>query len=122
MCLIVIDVDVNNRVICCSLLAHNLQEMVQKECDRWVKKGMTVHYISRDNRNGYKAGAMKEAMLIDYVGQCEYVTVFDADFQPASDFLIRTVPFLMHNPQLALVQTRWKFGEALNLLFHKNIN
>ncbi|KAM0936778.1 putative glucomannan 4-beta-mannosyltransferase [Dioscorea sansibarensis] len=90
----------------------SIREMVQNECDRWVKKGMTVHYISRDNRNGYKAGAMKEAMLIDYVGQCEYVTVFDADFQPASDFLMRTVPFLMHNPELALVQTRWKFVNA----------
>ncbi|KAJ0975316.1 hypothetical protein J5N97_017281 [Dioscorea zingiberensis] len=87
-------------------------DMVQKECERWVKKGMNIQYISRDNRNGYKAGAMKEAMLIDYVGQCDYVTIFDADFQPASDFLMRTVPFLMYNPQLALVQARWKFVNA----------
>ncbi|RWW00783.1 hypothetical protein GW17_00036219 [Ensete ventricosum] len=85
--------------------------MVRGECEKWIRKGITVHYISRDNRNGYKAGAMKEAMEIDYVRQCDYVAIFDADFQPASDFLVRTVPFLMHNPEIALVQARWKFGK-----------
>ncbi|XP_008787118.2 glucomannan 4-beta-mannosyltransferase 9-like [Phoenix dactylifera] len=89
-----------------------IRDMVQKECDKWLGKGINIHYISRDNRNGYKAGAMKEAMEIDYVQQCEHVAIFDADFQPASDFLIRTVPFLMNNPEIALVQARWKFVNA----------
>lgn len=94
-------------------MAFKLQGLVQAECERWVRKGINVHYISRDNRNGYKAGAMKEAMEIDYVQQCDYVSIFDADFQPAPDFLIQTIPFLMHNPELALVQTRWKFGKLI---------
>lgn len=85
--------------------------MVQKECEKWLRKGINIHYISRDNRNGYKAGAMKEAMEIDYVHQCEFVAIFDADFQPESEFLMRTVPFLMYNPEVALVQARWKFGK-----------
>ncbi|RZR79470.1 hypothetical protein BHM03_00005199 [Ensete ventricosum] len=68
-------------------------------------------FNEREVTNGYKAGAMKEAMEIDYVRQCDYVAIFDADFQPASDFLVRTVPFLMHNPEIALVQARWKFGK-----------
>jgi beta-mannan synthase len=38
------------------------------------------------------------------------VAIFDADFQPEPEFLWRTVPFLVHNPDLALVQARWKFG------------
>ncbi|RWW88790.1 hypothetical protein BHE74_00002319 [Ensete ventricosum] len=88
-----------------------IRDMVRGECEKWIRKGITVHYISRDNRNGYKAGAMKEAMEMDYVRQCDYVAIFDADFQPASDFLVRTVPFLMHNPEIALVQARWKFGK-----------
>ncbi|PKA50712.1 Glucomannan 4-beta-mannosyltransferase 9 [Apostasia shenzhenica] len=54
---------------------------------------------------------MKEAMEISYVQLCEYVAIFDADFQPTSDFLLRTVPFLIHNPKIGLVQARWKFGE-----------
>ncbi|GJN41198.1 hypothetical protein PR202_gn00543 [Eleusine coracana subsp. coracana] len=51
-------------------------------------------------------------MLYEYVQQCEFVAVFDADFQPEPDFLLRTVPYLVHNPQIALVQTRWEFGTA----------
>ncbi|AQK92156.1 putative mannan synthase 7 [Zea mays] len=47
-----------------------------------------------------------------YVRACEFVAMFDADFQPPPDFLVRTVSFLVHNPSLALMQTRWKFGTA----------
>jgi hypothetical protein len=43
------------------------------------------------------------------------VAIFDADFQPEPDFLHRTVPFLVHNPELALVQARWKFGNLTPL-------
>ena len=46
-----------------------------------------------------------------YVRRCEFVAMFAADFRPAPDYLAKTVPFL-HNPSLALVQTRWKFGES----------
>lgn len=49
-------------------------------------------------------------MKHSYVKQCDYVAIFDADFQPDPDFLHRTVPFLIHNPKLALVQGRWEFG------------
>ncbi|CAH1419580.1 unnamed protein product [Lactuca virosa] len=31
------------------------------------------------------------------------------DFQPESDFLWKTIPFLHHNSELGLVQARWKF-------------
>ncbi|KAJ8479348.1 hypothetical protein OPV22_023075 [Ensete ventricosum] len=31
---------------------------------------------------------------------------------PPPEFLIRTIPFLVHNPALALVQARWKFVNA----------
>ncbi|XP_020575678.1 probable mannan synthase 11 isoform X2 [Phalaenopsis equestris] len=51
-------------------------------------------------------------MIHDYVKDCDYVAMFDADFQPESDFLKRTVPFLIHNPEIALVQTRWTFVNA----------
>uniref|UniRef100_A0A0A9A7S6 Pco115279a n=1 Tax=Arundo donax TaxID=35708 RepID=A0A0A9A7S6_ARUDO len=51
-----------------------------------------------------------------YVRGCEFVAMFDADFQPAPDFLVRTIPFLVHNPSLAFVQTRWKFMNANDCL------
>ena len=84
--------------------------MVQEECRRWRNKGVNIKYEVRDNRNGYKAGALKEGMKHSHVLQCEYVAIFDADFQPEPDFLRRTIPFLVHNPEIGLVQARWKFG------------
>ncbi|PPR86476.1 hypothetical protein GOBAR_AA34216 [Gossypium barbadense] len=87
-----------------------IKDMVELECQRWASKGINIKYEIRDNRNGYKAGALKEGMKHSYVKHCDYVVIFDADFQPEPDFLWRTIPFLVHNPELALVQARWKFG------------
>jgi beta-mannan synthase len=86
------------------------QELVRAECARWASKGVNVKYEVRDSRRGYKAGALREGMKRAYVRGCDVVAIFDADFQPEPDFLCRTVPFLLHNPELALVQARWNFG------------
>lgn len=86
--------------------------MVSTECQRWASKGINIKYEIRDNRKGYKAGALKEGLTHSYVKQCDFVAIFDADFQPEPDFLWRTIPFLVHNPELALVQARWKFGKS----------
>ncbi|XP_023640891.1 probable mannan synthase 7 isoform X1 [Capsella rubella] len=88
------------------------KDLVKKECERWSKEGVNITFEIRDNRNGYKAGALREGMKHSYVKQCDYVAIFDADFQPDPDFLLRTVPFLIHNPKLALVQGRWEFVNA----------
>ncbi|RWW43792.1 hypothetical protein BHE74_00050501 [Ensete ventricosum] len=86
-----------------------IKEMVQIECRRWASKGVNIRYEIRDNRVGYKAGALKMGMKHRYVKDCDYVVIFDADFQPDPDFLCRTIPFLIHNPQIGLVQGRWRF-------------
>ncbi|KAK1409955.1 hypothetical protein QVD17_36486 [Tagetes erecta] len=85
-----------------------LKGMVEMECESWASKGRNIHYQVRDNRNGYKAGALKEGLKHRYANECEFVVIFDADFQPEPDFLTKTIPFLHHNPELALVQGRWK--------------
>ncbi|WCJ19187.1 cellulose synthase like [Euphorbia peplus] len=89
-----------------------IKRMVEMECKRWRGKGINIKYEIRDNRKGYKAGALKEGMKHSYVKHCDYVAILDADFQPDPDFLSQTVPFLLHNSQLALVQARWKFVNA----------
>ncbi|XP_073157498.1 glucomannan 4-beta-mannosyltransferase 2-like isoform X2 [Henckelia pumila] len=86
--------------------------LIEKECTRWENEGINIRYQPRDTRKGYKAGALKMGMEQDYVKQCEYVALFDVDFQPEPDFLRRTIPFLVHNPELGLVQTRWGFVNA----------
>lgn len=98
-----------------------MQELVGVECRRWANKGINIKYEIRDNRNGYKAGALQDGMKQSYVKYCDYVVIFDADFQPEADFLWRTIPFLVHNPELALVQTRWKFGNH-SIFFFFNFN
>ncbi|KAF3613134.1 Glucomannan 4-beta-mannosyltransferase 2 [Capsicum annuum] len=89
-----------------------IKNLVSMECQRWGSKGINIKYEIRDNRNGYKAGALKEGLKHPYVKLCDYVAIFDADFQPEPDFLWRTIPFLVHNPQLGLVQARWKYVNA----------
>ncbi|KAG5530491.1 hypothetical protein RHGRI_025442 [Rhododendron griersonianum] len=87
-------------------------KLVGVECRRWASKGINIKRETRENRNGYKAGALKEGMRLSYASNCEYVAIFDADFQPEPDFLWRAIPFLLHNPDVALVQARWKFVNA----------
>ncbi|XP_023550342.1 glucomannan 4-beta-mannosyltransferase 9-like [Cucurbita pepo subsp. pepo] len=87
----------------------SIKDLVELECKRWASKGINIKYEIRDSRNGYKAGALKEGMKHNYVKLCDYVAIFDADFQPEPDFLWRTIPFLTNNPEIALVQARWKF-------------
>ncbi|KAL5709616.1 glucomannan 4-beta-mannosyltransferase [Ranunculus cassubicifolius] len=89
-----------------------IKDMVELECQRWASKGINIKYEIRDNRVGYKSGALKEGLKHNYVKLCDYVTIFDADFQPEPDFLWRTIPFLVHNPEIALVQARWVFVNA----------
>ncbi|XP_015951662.3 glucomannan 4-beta-mannosyltransferase 9 [Arachis duranensis] len=89
-----------------------IKELVEVECAKWEKKGINIKYEYRGNRNGYKAGALRDGMKLSYAKQCDYVAIFDADFQPQPDFLWRTIPFLVNNSQLALVQARWKFVNA----------
>lgn len=86
------------------------QELVNKECAKWENKGVNIKCERRENRNGYKAGALKQGMKRNYVKLCNYVAIFDADFQPEPDYLQRSVPFLVHNPTVALVQARWSLS------------
>ncbi|KAK1266424.1 Glucomannan 4-beta-mannosyltransferase 1 [Acorus gramineus] len=89
-----------------------VKELVEEEVRMWSRKGMNIKYEVRDNRKGYKAGALREGMKHNYVQHCDYVAIFDADFQPEPDFLERMIPFLLYNSKIALVQARWKFVNA----------
>ena len=64
--------------------------------------GLNIQHIHRIDRTGYKAGALDDAM--DRV-QGEFIAIFDADFVPDKDFLIRTMPYFKEG--IGVVQTRW---------------
>ncbi|KAH9742016.1 Xyloglucan glycosyltransferase 4 [Citrus sinensis] len=101
-----------------------IQLLIQDEVSDWRQKGVNIVYRHRLIRTGYKAGNLKSAMSCDYVKDYEFVAIFDADFQPNSDFLKQTIPHFKGNPELGLVQARWSFvNKDENLLTRlQNIN
>ncbi|MDQ1265505.1 MAG: hypothetical protein QG635_656 [Bacteroidota bacterium] len=78
--------------------------IASKLVDDFSAKGFNIKYIHRDNRSGYKAGALKAGLE---VAEGEYIAVFDADFVPNPEFLIKTVPYFS-NKNVGMVQTRWE--------------
>src|SRR5207248_3649379 len=62
-----------------------------------------IKHLHRTDRTGFKAGALEEGLK---VARGEFIAIFDADFVPPADFLMRTVPYF-RDEQLALVQARW---------------
>lgn len=79
-------------------------DLVRKKVAFYKKKGYDIKLIHRVNRQGHKAGALKEAQE---VAKGEFVAIFDADFMPAPDFLEKTVPYFYEADDIGMVQTRW---------------
>jgi cellulose synthase/poly-beta-1,6-N-acetylglucosamine synthase-like glycosyltransferase len=81
-------------------------QQVARGCvERYQGLGISISYIHRDNREGFKAGALQEGLL---TASGEFIAIFDADFIPPADFLRRTIPYFADS-KLAMVQTRWSY-------------
>ncbi|MFH7000583.1 cellulose synthase family protein [Flavobacterium bizetiae] len=65
--------------------------------------GLDIKYINRTNRSGFKAGALKEGLVI---AKGEFIAVFDADFVPQKEWLLQTIPYFK-DKTIGVVQTRW---------------
>src|SRR4026208_573082 len=63
-------------------------EIAELAVRRHASRGINIRYLHRVDRRGYKAGAL-EAGLKESNG--EFVAIFDADFIPPADFLMRTL-------------------------------
>lgn len=79
------------------------QELAESLVNEYREKGFDIHYIHRNNREGFKAGALRYGLEL---ATGEFVAIFDADFIPQPDFLIKTIPYFQ-NPEVGMVQTRW---------------
>src|SRR6478609_4694878 len=73
--------------------------------ERYHALGFPIEYHHRTNREGYKAGALQEGLK---TATGEVVAIFDADFVPPQEFLLRTVHFFA-DPKVGVVQTRWSY-------------
>jgi glycosyltransferase involved in cell wall biosynthesis len=69
--------------------------------------GPVIEVVRRGGRAGFKAGALAHGLRR---ARGELVAVFDADCVPAPDFLRRTVPHLLADEQIGMVQGRWTFA------------
>ncbi len=68
------------------------------------RQGVQIVHVRRPVREGYKAGALRDGLR---TAPGDFVAIFDADFRPTPDFLRRTMPPLLADPGLGLVQARW---------------
>ena len=82
-------------------------------CERYKNIGHPIEYHHRNNREGYKAGALQEGLK---TATGEFCAVFDADFIPPTDFLTRTIHHFA-DPKVGVVQTRWAYlNKGFNFL------
>ena len=68
------------------------------------QQGVDIKHITRKDRKGFKAGALRFGL--DRASG-EYLAIFDADFVPPPDFLLKSIPFFIADSRLGFVQGRW---------------
>jgi cellulose synthase/poly-beta-1,6-N-acetylglucosamine synthase-like glycosyltransferase len=78
-------------------------EIAELAVRRHASLGLNIKYFHRQNREGYKAGALEAGLK---VSQGTFIAIFDADFLPSSDFLQSVMPYFQ-DPQVGMVQARW---------------
>ncbi len=78
-------------------------------CRRWEsylkKQGFSVEHVRRDNREGYKAGNLNNALK---TATGDFIVVVDADFILPPDFLKKNLPIFLENPEVGIIQSHWK--------------
>jgi cellulose synthase/poly-beta-1,6-N-acetylglucosamine synthase-like glycosyltransferase len=77
--------------------------IARRTCEEMCARGYDVEYIHREDRTGYKAGALENGLK---TATGEFITIFDADFVPEPDFLTKTIHYFTE-PKVCVVQSRW---------------
>lgn len=67
-------------------------------------QGYDIVQVRRENRVGFKAGALRHGMEI---AKGDFIAIFDADFVPKPNFLNDTLRHFT-NDRIGMVQTRWE--------------
>jgi cellulose synthase/poly-beta-1,6-N-acetylglucosamine synthase-like glycosyltransferase len=80
---------------------------------KYAARGFDIHYIHREDRTGFKAGALENGMK---TAKGDLMAIFDADFVPRPDFLRKLVHFFT-DPTVGCAQMRWAhINGSYNLL------
>src|SRR5437867_747630 len=70
---------------------------------RSAMQGVDIKYYHRPDRKGFKAGALEAGLKL---ARGEFIAIFDADFMPTPDFLMRLMPHFADS-KVGMVQARW---------------
>ena len=79
-------------------------ELVAQKVTHYQQQGFSIEHIRRTDRTGFKAGALAYGLTL---ASGEFIAIFDADFVPAPDFLLKTITHFA-DPKVGIVQTRWE--------------
>ncbi len=78
-------------------------ELAAERVEHWRARGRDIVHIRRNDRDGYKSGALKNGFRL---ARGDFLAVFDADFLPERDFLKQTLPSF-DAAGVGAVQGRW---------------
>lgn len=78
--------------------------ITRQKVAEYKAQGFNIEQLTRKERKGFKAGALKEGMKF---AQGEFIAIFDADFLPNPSFLKKTIPWFK-DEKIGVVQTRWE--------------
>jgi cellulose synthase/poly-beta-1,6-N-acetylglucosamine synthase-like glycosyltransferase len=81
-------------------------ETIEEEAKKYKACGFNVEVIHRNDRIGYKAGALNLALSKT---KEEFIVVFDSDFLPRPDFLDRAAAYITADDNLGVVQFKWSY-------------
>ncbi|HJQ32991.1 MAG TPA: glycosyltransferase family 2 protein [Pyrinomonadaceae bacterium] len=89
------------------------RERAASSVARYREAGFDISYVHRDDRTGFKAGALENGLKS---AKGELVAIFDADFVPRPDCLRKLVHFFA-DPLVGCAQMRWShINGSYNLL------
>ena len=82
----------------------NTREIVAARVAHHQARGINIQHVHRVDRQGFKAGALKDAMN---VATGEFIAIFDADFIPQPSVLRDTIDHFIED-EVGMVQFRWE--------------
>ena len=79
-------------------------DVARRVVARYRERGYDIVHRTREDRAGYKAGALQAGME---AASGEFLMIFDADFVPRPEILRESLPFFS-DPRVGMVQARWE--------------
>jgi cellulose synthase/poly-beta-1,6-N-acetylglucosamine synthase-like glycosyltransferase len=80
---------------------------------KFAARGFDIHYIHREDRTGFKSGALENGMK---TAKGDLIAIFDADFVPKPDFMHKLIHHFT-DPIVGCAQMRWShINGSYNLL------